>query len=309
MALLFNTTLLLTGFAVIIFSGNRLVESSIALALRWGIPASLIAATIIAGGTSAPEIITSLLAGSKGHFDISIGNLLGSNTFNLLAVGGLSLVLQPLGGLAGVFMPWSVLMAATGLLYIFFFDLRVSPFEAGLLLLSLVIFLGISLCGSKKEVDLSTKVPSTAHGSWTLLIFVVSLCGVLIGAELALAGGVALGQAMGLSSRVIAITLIAAGTGLPEMTTSMVAAYKGHGDIAIANLVGSNIINTFAITGFAGSLFSLEISSILIDIDFLVMAAASTSLGLIFVLNSSLGRRLLGTILFTAYCTYIALIL
>ncbi len=285
------------------------MTSSITLALRWGIPASLIAATIIAGGTSAPEIITSLLAGAKGQFDISIGNLLGSNTFNLLAVGGLSLILQPLGGLAGVFMPWSVLMAATGLLYIFFFDLRVTELEAAILLVSLVLFLGFSLYGSKKEVDLSTKVESNSGAPWTLLTFILSLCGVLIGAELALAGGVALGQAMGLSSRVIAITLIAAGTGLPELTTSMVAAYKGHSDIAIANLVGSNIINTLAITGFAGSLYSLEISSLLIDIDFLVMAAASTTLGLLFLLNSMLGRRLLGALLFASYCTYIVLIL
>lgn len=302
-------TLLLTGFALIIYSGNRLVDSSIALALRWGLPASLIAATIIAGGTSAPEIITSLLAGAKGHFDISIGNLLGSNTFNLLAVGGLSLMLQPLGGLAGVFMPWSVLVAATGLLYIFFFDLKVSSLEAGILLVSLVIFLGFTLYGSKKEVALSTQMEPRSTVPWTLLIFILSLCGVLMGAELALAGGVALGQAMGLSSRVIAITLIATGTGLPELTTSMVAAYKGHSDIAIANLVGSNIINTFAITGFAGSLFSLEISSLLIDVDFLVMAAASTSLGLLFLLNSLWGRRLLGAILFASYCTYIALVL
>ena len=127
-------------------------------------------------------------------------------------------------------------MAATGLLYIFFFDLRVSPFEGAILLISLVIFLGLSLYGSKKEVTLDSKAHSTP-ALWTSLFFLLSLCGVLVGAELALTGGVALGQAMGLSSRVIAVTLIAAGTGLPELTTSMIAAYKGHSDIAIANLL------------------------------------------------------------------------
>ena len=139
-----NLFYLVAGFTLLVLSGDKLVETSIRIARRWNVPTSVIAVTIIAAGTSAPELVTSFLAGFQGNGDISIGNVMGSNTFNILAVGGLSLVLQPFGLVRGTFVSWCVLILGTIIFYYSLANLELSQLEATIFLATLVAFIVLS---------------------------------------------------------------------------------------------------------------------------------------------------------------------
>lgn len=301
-----NLFLLLSGFTLLVLSGDKLVETSIAIARRWNVPASVIAVTIIAAGTSAPELVTSVLAGYRGAGDISVGNVIGSNTFNILAVGGLSLILQPRGRLAGTLLSWLVLSAATVLFYISLQDLQLTRFEAFAFITSLFCFLVFSFFQDRNKDD-NAEILNADNGksfTRTLLFFILSFVGLILGAELALNGGVALGQLAGLSERVIAITIISVGTGLPELATSVAAAFRGHSEIALANVIGSNIFNTLAIPGATASFFALHINERFLDHDFLIMSAATGSIILIYLCKNPTLRRAIGVFMFAAYSAY-----
>ncbi len=299
----YNLFILLAGFTLLILSGDKLVETSVRIAQRWKVPTSVIAVTIIAAGTSAPELVTSFMAGLKGSSDISIGNIMGSNTFNILAVGGLSLFLQPHGEIKGTRVSWIVLVAATLLFFLSLFDLTLSKLEALVFLGTLVAFIVLSFFREREE---QTSFENLQEKSFprTLLFFAISFGGLIMGAELALRGGVTLGQLAGLSERVIAITIISAGTGLPELATSVAAAFRGHSDIAIANIIGSNIFNSLAIPGVTASFFALEINGRFLNTDFYVMAAATLVIATLYIVKSDRVRRSLGILMFLAYSAY-----
>jgi cation:H+ antiporter len=293
---------LIAGFALLVICGDRLIDASVALAQRWRIPESVIAATIIAGGTSAPEIVTSFMAALDGHFDVSLGNAIGSNTFNILAVGGLSLLLQPQARIKALWRPWLLLLVVSLFLYWALRDLTLYPKEALILLAILGLFFWISFKQRTSEPNLSP----TQEPLWKSLLLVgICLTGVIIGAELALYGAIHIGKMAGLSDRVVAVTIISAGTGLPELVTSLVAAIKKHGDMALANIVGSNIINTLAIGGLTGSFFTLQVHPQLIKTDFTIMVLSSLCLGIVIFNQLPALRRLVGAAFLCAYLIYI----
>ncbi len=305
MVVLENVFYLLAGFVLLILSGDKLVETSVRLARRWKIPTGVIAVTIIAAGTSAPELVTSFLAGFKGNSDISVGNVMGSNVFNILAVGGLSLLLQPAGKVSGTRVSWYVLVFASAIFYLSLTDLLLSSGEAAMLLGTLGLFLLFSFFREREEEDHSFENLDSKSLLRTLTFFGLSFGGLIMGAELALSGGVALGTLAGLSERVIAITIISAGTGLPELATSVAAAVRGHSEIAIANVIGSNIFNTLAIPGITASFFSLSVDGNFLSFDFYMMAGATASVALLYIIKSSAARRLVGLLMFLAYNGYV----
>ncbi len=297
---------LILGFALLVFSGDKLVEASVRIARRWGLPASVIAATIIAAGTSAPEFVTSFLAGFRGKSDISIGNVIGSNIFNILAVGGLSLTLQSKVSVASTKMSWIVLCLCTLILFFFMQDLLITRPEALLLAVLLVGFIFLSYrkkSGPSDSEEVAAIEPAPLSKS--IALFIVSNIGLIAGAEIALRGGIALGEWAGLTERIIAITIISAGTGLPELATSVAAAYRGHGDVAIANVIGSNIFNSLAIPAGTAAFFALNISARFIGFDYWIMALASLALGLLYFANKFM-RRTIGVVFVLGYCSYIA---
>ena len=300
---LLDVLILLSGFTLLVLSGDKLVETSVRIARWWNIPTSVIAVTIIAAGTSAPELVTSFLAGFRGNSDISIGNVMGSNVFNILAVGGLSLIFQPQGNLKSTFSSWVVLLFACALLFFSMSDLELSRLEAFIFIGSLLAFLFFSFF-KEREKDNTFENLDDQKYSRTFVFFILSLIGLVLGAELALTGGVALGKAAGLSERVIAITIISAGTGLPELATSIAAAVRGHSDIAIANVIGSNIFNTLAIPGVTASFFALNISQEFLSFDFYVMIAATLVVGLFYLVKNPKLRRSFGFFMFLGYSAY-----
>lgn len=303
MVLLENIFILLSGFVLLVLSGDKLVETSVIIARKWKIPTSVIAVTIIAAGTSAPELVTSFLAGFKGNSDISIGNVMGSNTFNILAVGGLSLILQPFGKTSGTLISWIILLAATVLLFFSLQDFALTSLEAYLFLGALFLFISLSFFREREQENEFENLKETRF-TRTLIFFFVSFAGLIGGAELALSGGVKLGELAGLSERVIAITIISVGTGLPELATSLAAAFRGHSDIAIANIIGSNIFNTLAIPGATASVFPLIIDEQFLSVDFYAMTGATLSIGIIYLIKHPHARRLIGFLMFLGYSSY-----
>jgi cation:H+ antiporter len=298
-----NSLILLSGFVLLVLSGDKLVETSIRIARRWNIPTSVIAVTIIAAGTSAPELVTSFLAGFKGNSDISVGNVIGSNTFNLLAVGGLSLILQPLGAVRGSLPSWVVLVLGTGLFYYCLSDTLLSRPEAIVFLVALNGFVIFSFFREREKEETFENLEGKSLPR-TLVFFCLSFAGLVLGAELALIGGVELGKLAGLSERVIAITIISVGTGLPELATSMAAAFRGHSEIALANVIGSNIFNTLAIPGATAAFFALKVDEQFISHDFYVMTAATLSVCVLFLVKNPVVRRGFGVLMFLAYSAY-----
>ena len=298
-----NVFYLIAGFTLLVLAGDKLVETSIRIAKRWNVPTSVIAVTIIAAGTSAPELVTSFIAGFKGEGDISIGNVMGSNTFNILAVGGLSLMMQPFGKVKGTSVSWIVLIIGTGVFYYCLSDLSLTRTEAIVFLVALVAFVVLSFFRERDKDETFENIENKSFAR-TLLFFVFSFGGLIMGAELALNGGVSLGKIAGLSERVIAITIISVGTGLPELATSVAAAYRGHSEIAIANVIGSNIFNILAIPGITASFFTLNIDARFLGLDFYVMTGATFSIALLYIFGHPHIRRSIGALMFLTYSAY-----
>lgn len=305
MVLAQNLLMLVSGFALLVLSGDKLVETSVRIAQKWKIPTSVIAVTLIAAGTSAPEIVTSFIAGYRGISDISIGNMVGSNSFNILLVGGLALLLNPRGIVRSSFFSWPILLLASGLFFYVVSDLFINVYEALMLLAGLVAFVVISFLQDRNG---GGDIEEDSHVSWnrTLFFFVASFIGLVGGAQLALEAGINLGRMVGLSERVIGITIISAGTGLPELATSVAAALRGHNEVAIANIIGSNIINTLAIPGLTASFFPLAVNEEILSLDVVVMLTATFAIGAVFFLRAPWQRKLIGFGFLTAYLAYLS---
>lgn len=303
MVLLENLFLLLSGFTLLILSGDKLVETSTRIARRWKIPTSVIAVTIIAAGTSAPELVTSFMAGYRGSGDISVGNVIGSNIFNILAVGGLSLLMKPNGLVKATFFSWLILLLASAFFFFSLSNLELTQIEAYYFIACLFIFIVLSFFRKRDEEQTFENIDSKSFPR-TITFFCLSLAGLIFGAELALSGGVGLGEMAGLSERVIAITIISVGTGLPELATSIAAAFRGHNDIAIGNILGSNIFNTLAIPGATASLFPMTIDQQFLSTDFYVMIAATAVIGLVYLVKGATSGRALGALMLACYFFY-----
>lgn len=306
MDITYSLAYLIFGFAVLIFSGDKLVEYAVKLALRWNISPGVIAVTLLAAGTSAPEFVTSFLAAYSQSTDISVGNVVGSNIFNLMGVGGLALILNPKGNQSDSFYSWVFLVLGTlGFLFVAS-DLSILKMEGWLLLFSAIGFVIFSIKNSSSEPDdmLSENTEITPLAV-NIFLILVSLVGLVGGAQIALKGGVAIGEFFGLSDRIIGVTIISIGTGLPELATSISAVLKKRNDMALANVIGSNIYNTLAIPGATATIFPMTINKGLIFPDSLVMLSATILLGVMFLFKNSNAARWLGFAFVGVYLTYL----
>jgi len=254
-----TSLLLIPGFALLIAGASLLVSGASALARRFGVSDLVIGLTIVAFGTSAPELVVSVFAAAKGNTAIAVGNVLGSNTFNVLVILGLSALIRPLAVGSGTVwkeIPLSFLAAV--MVAILGNDALIDGTGPsaltridGLVLLSFfVVFLWyiFSLMkGGRPAGQTPAGRPLTAIRASAPIV--LGLMALNVGAKLAVDGAVALATAAGVSQMVIGLTIVAAGTSLPELATSALAAYKGNADLAVGNIVGSNIFNILFILG------------------------------------------------------------
>ena len=299
--------MLVVGFALLVWGADKFVAGASALARRLGVSPLLVGLTIVAFGTSAPELAVSLTAALQGANEIAVGNVVGSNIFNLLVVAGLSAVVCPLvmdRTLLRRDWPLS-LLAAVILCAMIAPDLTISRLEGAILLavFALTLFLQIraALKGRntlEAETDEVTMPPLMIGVN-----IVLGLACIIIGGQLAVNGATGIARMFGLSETLIGLTIVAIGTSLPELVTSLVAARKGQNEIAMGNVIGSNIFNILLILGVSSVITPIPVLSTSI-IDCLVLIGIS----IVFYLPARKGRlgRVPGAIMALTYVVYTA---
>ena len=275
---------LVVGFVLLIKGADFFVDGASSIAKQLRIPSLVIGLTIVAFGTSAPELAVSISAALKGSNDIAIGNVVGSNIFNLLIVVGVSAVIFPLHVKKSMIKkdyPLSIIAAV--LLGILAMDtmfgkeyMEISRIDGIILLIGFAIFMYLTvkegLRGRAESLENEEEI-EVKYGLWmSILVCILGLVAIVFGGNLAVDGAKTIARIFGLSEALIGLTIVAFGTSLPELVTSIVAAKKGESDISLGNVVGSNIFNIFLILGVSGTILPMKVANTyLYDIAILVI--------------------------------------
>lgn len=310
---------LIGGIVAIVLSANWLVEGASSIAKKFGISDLVVGLTIVAFGTSAPELTINVFSALEGSTDIAIGNVLGSNIGNILLILGISAMIHPLvmqKNTTWKEIPFSLLAAVVlGLIAndVWIDNSPVGNFVSaidGLVLLSFfVIFLVYTMEIAKNQSG-TEEVAAKPLPMWRAGLYVLlGLLGLYFGGKYFVQGAIEVATQLGMSQRVIGLTIVAIGTSLPELATSVVAAYKKNADIAVGNVVGSNIFNIFFILGTTALIKPLPFSEASnLDISVTILASL-----LLFLTTFTLGRRKIdrieGAVFVLLYAAYIYYIL
>ncbi|HNU58650.1 MAG TPA: calcium/sodium antiporter [Aquaticitalea sp.] len=263
--MLFSIFLLLLGFVVLIKGADWLVDGATFLAKKNNIPNIVIGLTIVAFGTSAPELVVNTVASYEKHSDIVLGNIIGSNNFNLFMILGIVGIIYPITIQSStmkneipisLFAAILLLVLANG--YLPYDDMGLSRIDGAILLVMFLLFLYYifqKMKNDKNTVEVEI-VETTIFKIWGLIV--IGLAGLIIGGKLIVDNAVNIASQLGVSQKIIGFTIIAAGTSLPELMTSVVAALKKNSDIAIGNIIGSNIFNIFLILSISALVRPIE---------------------------------------------------
>jgi cation:H+ antiporter len=262
MSLAVALLLVLAGIALLGGGGEMLVRGAVSLARLLRVSTVIIGLTIVAMGTSAPELAASLTAALQGRGDVALGNVVGSNIFNIAVIVGIAAAIAPIAvHLSAVRLEWPVMLGFSALAIAMAWDGTISRLEGVLLLAGLLAFTGFLIRAAKRgvaepdarlltpEVDALTVRVARHQVLLDVGIVLGGLALLVAGAQLLVRGAVTMALVAGLSERVIGLTIVAAGTSLPELATSLVAARRGEAEIALANVIGSNIFNLGGILG------------------------------------------------------------
>lgn len=304
------------GLALLVWSADRFVEGSASTARHFGMPPLLIGMVIVGFGTSAPEMVVSALAASQGNPGIALGNAYGSNITNIALILGLTALISPIAVHSQVLRKeLPILAAVTALAAWQLRDLDVSRLDAAVLLavfgglMAWSIWQGMrkpeDALGIEVEQELDVRaMPIGRAVSW----LVVGLVLLIVSSRILVWGAVEIARGFGISDLMIGLTIVAVGTSLPELASSILAARKGEHDIALGNILGSNLFNTLAVVGIAGALHPLAVGPELFNRDMLVMAALTLSLFVFGYGFRGAGRinRIEGAVLLAGYVGYTA---
>lgn len=260
--------LLILGFGILVKGADWLVDGASELARKYKISDLAIGLTVVAFGTSAPELIVNVFAAYQGHHDIVFGNIIGSNNFNLFIILGISGLIVPLAVQSSTVwkeIPFS--LGAAVLLFIltsemvFAGNTVLTRVDGMILLVMFVLFLYYvyKQLGSDKAQDNLPHKNFTPVKIWSFII--IGLAGLVMGGKLVVSSAIVMAEALGVSQKIIGLTIVAAGTSLPELATSVVAAMKKNNDIAVGNIIGSNIFNIFLILGVSSLVSPVVYSS------------------------------------------------
>ena len=269
---------LVGGLALLVGAAHFLVRGAASLALRLGLSPLVVGLTVVAFGTSAPELVVSVQAALDGAGGIAVGNVVGSNIANIgLILGAAALVRPFLTDPSVLRRDLPVLLAATGLGVGLLYDRAVGRAEGAILVVALGAYLAWSVHEARRQSRdqrAAGELPVAPDGpAWRDVVFVVlALVGLVVGADWFLSGAVGLAEAAGVPNAVIGLTVVALGTSLPELATSVVAAVRGESEIAVGNVVGSNLFNVLGILGVA-ALVRPIVAPGLQTVDLAVMAA------------------------------------
>ena len=305
-----DIVLIVVGIVLVLWGADRLTDGAVAVAQRLRIPEMVIGLTIVGLGTSMPELCISLVSALKGTSDLAVGNVVGSNIFNTLLIVGVAAMVAPITILRSTVwkdMPWSMLAGV--LLAVLCFDGCVSRLDALILFAIFLIFMGYTLYQAKKgkaemsaEEARSARTPLAAAG-----LIVLGLACLVVGSNVFVDAATRVARALNVSDAVIGLTIVAGGTSLPELATSVVAARKGQSAIAIGNVIGSNVFNVLLIIGLTGLICPMELQGITL-IDYAVMTLGMAMLWC-FSYTRLLVERWEGAALTAVFATYMAWLL
>ncbi len=303
---------LVISFVALIKGADIFVEGASSLAKKLGVSAAVIGLTVVALGTSAPEAAVSISAAVKGSNEIALGNVIGSNLFNLLVVLGVCMIITKLPTSKETLtrdFPWNIIATVAIVAFIVLFDTKITRLEGAALLVLFVSYMGYLLYKTLKDRKTEDEEEIAEVSLAKSLIFlVVGLALVIVGGDLVVDSATTIAKSWGVSDALIGLTIVAMGTSLPELVTSIVAAKKGECDMAIGNVIGSNLFNLLFILGMSAAISPIAIdlaSGILVDALFLL---AVTAMMFIF---SATGNRLqkaegaVALLCYGGYLTYI----
>jgi len=256
--------LLLAGLVALYFGAEWLVRGGASLAVRLGVTPLLVGLTVVAYGTSTPELIVSSTAAAQGQGAIAIGNVVGSNIFNIGVILGLTALLAPMRVQLQLLKFDTPVMVGVALLFLLFFrDGSIQRWESLVFLSGIVLYTVVNVRLARRQVSADVRqefddsVPKPTGSPWTDAgLIVAGLATLVLGSRLFVTGAVDLARLFSISDAVIGLTIVAAGTSLPELASSLMAAWRKQPDIAIGNVVGSNIYNILAILGVSGMIAS-----------------------------------------------------
>jgi cation:H+ antiporter len=316
--------LVVVGLALLAGGGEALVRAATTLAGLAGVSPAVIGLTVVAIGTSLPELVVSLVAALGGQPDLAIANVVGSNIFNVAATLGLTALLLPLPvhGSA-VRLEWPVMFAASGLLLLVAQDGAVDRVEGAAFLVVLALFVAYTVRVARRHVgaaearSLADEVESRdldAPGgrpprlAVPLAVLAAGLVALVVGGRLLVDGAVVVARLAGMSERVIGLTIVAGGTGAPELATSLVAALRRRTDVAIANMIGSNIFNVLGILGVTALVRPVPVADAVLRVDLWWMLGTTVLLLPLLYTGARLSR-LEGGLLVAAYGAYLTVLL
>lgn len=305
--------ILAIGLVVLVFAGDYLVRGAVSLAERLNISPLIIGLTIVAFGTSAPELFVSLQAALDEAPGIALGNVIGSNTANVLLVLGAPAVIAPLvitaKGLRGSLIYMMVLTFA--FIYFMWTDALITHLEGGILFAGIISYLVWQFIKAKRQNasaddEIDDMPESTSDTKKIVLFLIIGIIGLPLGAYMTVEGAEEIARAFNVSEAVIGVTIVAIGTSLPELVTSVMAAIRRSGGVALGNVVGSNIFNIGLIMGSTALIHPLAVDPHLLNIDVPVMVGASLLVVLLAVVSRPI-NKFGGLLMLATYTAYIVL--
>lgn len=279
--MILNVLFILVGIVLVLWGADRLTDGAVAVAEKMKMPQIVIGLTIVAMGTSMPEFCVSLVSALKGTTDLAVGNIVGSNIFNTLLIVGVSAWVAPMTILKSTVrkdIPFALF--ASVILLVMCLDGNISRLDAGILFVLFLVFMYVTLKGAKtKDDDTTAKTESIEDNkkpmaAWLSIVWIiVGLACLIGGSNLFVEGATKVAEHIGVSEAVIGLTIVAGGTSLPELATSVVSARKGNSGIAIGNVLGSNVFNILAILGVTGVITPMHLQGItMLDLSMMVFS-------------------------------------
>ena len=306
---------LIGGLALLIISGKYLVDAAVGLAKRLGMSSLIIGMTVVAFGTSAPELLVSISAALKGSPEISLGNVLGSNIANIGLVLAVSALIIPIPVQRNtVRYDWPIMMLSFILLSVFMLGNTITRLEGFVLFALLIAYLWWQIHTARQQAKENNNKFDREEKHMSILLalslIIITSIGLAKGADWLVMGASTIAHKLHVSERVISITIVAIGTSLPELTASVIAALKKQTDISVGNIIGSNIFNIFSIIGLTAIIHPLHFD----HVPFLMDIGAMLIIGLllwttIYPFKSNYITRSEGLMLLASYIAYITLIL
>ena len=279
--MILNVLFILVGIVLVLWGADRLTDGAVTVAEKMKMPQIVIGLTIVAMGTSMPEFCVSLVSALKGTTDLAVGNIVGSNIFNTLLIVGVSAWVAPMTILKSTVrkdIPFALF--ASVILLVMCLDGNISRLDAGILFVLFLVFMYVTLKGAKtKDDDTTAKTDSIEDNkkpmaTWLSIVWIiVGLACLIGGSNLFVEGATKVAEHIGVSEAVIGLTIVAGGTSLPELATSVVSARKGNSGIAIGNVLGSNVFNILAILGVTGVITPMHLQGItMLDLSMMVFS-------------------------------------